>query len=123
MVSSGGSTVVSSGGSTVVSGGGSISISNGGSAAVSNGAGGSVVPPQRLLSEATLDVIPHALYPQPCELYAMDTCVGFRYIWVAGTDGIVRKLDFFASMNNKLHLTQSQRHGLVDSVVKVRQTL
>lgn len=44
---------------------------------------------------------------------------GLRWLFTAGDDGLVRKYDFWGSMNGKARLTASQMQGLPESLNKV----
>ena len=43
----------------------------------------------------------------------------FKWVYTGSEDGIIRKYDFFASMNGEYMLQANQRYGFMDTVTKV----
>ncbi|ORX97130.1 WD40 repeat-like protein [Basidiobolus meristosporus CBS 931.73] len=66
----------------------------------------------------TYDIIPYVAAIEPYNIYCMASTRCMRWVFTGSEDGYVRKYDFFASMNGKTPLAQSQRHNHVDSVTK-----
>jgi len=65
-----------------------------------------------------LNIVPDVLIqtPQSNNAIAMDAYS--HYVYIAGTEGIVRKYNFHDSISGKVALTQNQKHGLIDLVNK-----
>lgn len=57
--------------------------------------------------------------PHPGGIYSLCATKCMRWLFTGGADGVIRKYDFYASMNGRSKLTQSQMHGLPDSITKV----
>lgn len=47
----------------------------------------------------------------------------FRWVYTGGENGIIRKYDFFASINGQNMLQPSQKSGFMDSLTKVSDLL
>ena len=75
-----------------------------------------------LLLYTDLDLL-KVICPHPSGIQAVAATTDFKWVFTAGADGVIRRFDFFASMNGKLPLTQLQKHGIPDIITKVRPPL
>ncbi|KAJ3289243.1 Transcription factor spt8 [Borealophlyctis nickersoniae] len=66
----------------------------------------------------TYDILPYVSAVHPCNIYSLAATKNMRWIFTGGDDGFIRKYDFAASIGGSLMLTQTQKHGLVDSIQK-----
>jgi len=72
-----------------------------------------------ILLYTDLDLL-KVICPHPSGIQAVAATTDFKWVFTAGADGVIRRFDFFASMNGKLPLTQLQKHGIPDIITKVR---
>ncbi|GMG22331.1 unnamed protein product [Ambrosiozyma monospora] len=75
---------------------------------------------QKLVEKAKTTVIvevsPHVAIPYAVPVHSLAVTRGPRWMFTGGEDGIIRKFDFFGSVEGKSPLTVAQRHQLVDSI-------
>ncbi|KAI8826764.1 WD40-repeat-containing domain protein [Fimicolochytrium jonesii] len=64
------------------------------------------------------DVTPFASCVHPTGINCVATTRNMRWIFTGGDDGYIRKFDFAATLFGGQILTQTQKHGLVDSIEK-----
>ncbi|KAJ1723761.1 Transcription factor spt8 [Coemansia erecta] len=67
---------------------------------------------------ATYEITPTMAFLIPASVHAVSATDDMRWVFSGGSDGYIRKWDFFASVNGKQPLTLGQRHAHVDSVTK-----
>ncbi|KAL2916141.1 3-dehydroquinate dehydratase (3-dehydroquinase) [Polyrhizophydium stewartii] len=58
-----------------------------------------------------------AIHP-PVGVNCLAATRDFRWVFTGAEDGFIRKFDMLATMNGETMLTQTQRHGMVDTVQK-----
>ncbi|KAI9593410.1 WD40-repeat-containing domain protein [Syncephalis fuscata] len=71
-----------------------------------------------ILSATSYYFSAQGLLIHPSDVFSITATPCMRWVLTGGADGIIRKWDFFASINGKVPLTSVQRQGQVDSVVK-----
>jgi transcriptional activator SPT8 len=67
---------------------------------------------------ATYDIVPYVAAPQSTSINAFTATPCMRWIFTGGSDGYIRKFDWFGSMNGRVPLTVAQKHPFVDSVTR-----
>lgn len=60
---------------------------------------------------------PVVAIPYASSVYSISLTKGPRWLFTGGEDGLIRKFDFFQSVEGKSLLTVSQRHQLIDSIL------
>lgn len=63
-----------------------------------------------------IEINPFVLCPHPSGVHCFAATECLRWVFTGGQDGLIRKYDFFQSMNGKSKLTQSQMHSMPDGV-------
>lgn len=63
------------------------------------------------------DINPIVAIPYSTSVYSISLSKGPKWLFTGGEDGIIRKFDFFQSIQGKSLLTVSQRHQLIDSIL------
>ncbi|GME71836.1 unnamed protein product [Ambrosiozyma monospora] len=63
-----------------------------------------------------VEVSPHVAIPYAVPVHSLAVTRGPKWMFTGGEDGIIRKFDFFGSVEGKSPLTVAQRHQLVDSI-------
>src|SRR5690554_5391392 len=66
----------------------------------------------------TYDIIPYVAAPQATSINAIAATPCMRSLFTGGSDGYIRRFDWFSSMNGKVPLTVAQKHPFVDSVTR-----
>ena len=64
-----------------------------------------------------LEVNPVVAIPYATSVYSISLTRGPKWLFTGGEDGLIRKFDFFKSVEGKSLLTVSQRHQLIDSIL------
>ncbi|KAI5821269.1 WD40-repeat-containing domain protein [Pyronema omphalodes] len=67
---------------------------------------------------STYDIVPYVAAPQSTSINAFCATPCMRWIFTGGSDGYIRRFDWFGSMNGRVPLTVAQRHPFVDSVTR-----
>ncbi|KAJ3160347.1 Transcription factor spt8 [Geranomyces michiganensis] len=67
---------------------------------------------------ATYELTPMASLVHPTSVNCLASTKNMRWVFSGGEDGFIRKFDFVATLNGEQTLTQTQKHGLADSVEK-----
>ncbi|TPX63385.1 hypothetical protein SpCBS45565_g06636 [Spizellomyces sp. 'palustris'] len=67
---------------------------------------------------AGYEIDPFASLVHPTNVNCMAATRNMRWLFTGGDDGFIRKFDFAATIRGEQLLTQTQRHGLVDSIEK-----
>lgn len=62
------------------------------------------------------EIVPIVAIPYSQPVHSIAVTKGPKWLFTGGEDGIIRKFDFFASVEGKAPLTVAQRHLLVDSI-------
>ncbi|BFZ61678.1 Transcription factor spt8 [Saitoella coloradoensis] len=75
-------------------------------------------PDPRAKTCNTYEITPYMAAPHATSVNVMAATPCMRWLFTGGSDGYVRKFDFFGSMNGKLPLTVAQRHPFVDTVTR-----
>jgi transcriptional activator SPT8 len=79
-------------------------------------------PPPLLRSGAdttsTYKIDPYVAAPQSTSINAFCATPCMRWVFTGGSDGYIRKFDWFGSMNGKVPLTVAQKHSFVDTVTR-----
>ncbi|RPA83305.1 WD40 repeat-like protein [Ascobolus immersus RN42] len=70
------------------------------------------------VTASSYDIVPYVAAPQSTSINAFCSTPCMKWIFTGGSDGYIRKYDWFASINGKLPLTVAQRHPFVDSVTR-----
>jgi hypothetical protein len=60
-----------------------------------------------------------AIYSQPCQLNQICTTSNFGYVILLGSDGLLRRLDYEASLNGRLPSGQLAKRSPADPSAKV----
>ena len=68
------------------------------------------------ISKPINDVNPVVAIPYSNSVHSIALTRGPRWLFTGGEDGLIRKFDFFQSVQGKSLLTVSQKHSLVDSI-------
>ena len=63
------------------------------------------------------EVNPVVAIPYASSVYSISLTKGPKWLFTGGEDGLIRKFDFFKSVEGKSLLTVSQRHQLIDSIL------
>ncbi|KAG0681745.1 Transcription factor spt8 [Pichia californica] len=63
------------------------------------------------------EINPIVAIPYASSVYSISLTKGPKWLFTGGEDGIIRKYDFFHSVEGKSLLTVSQRHQLIDSIL------
>lgn len=63
------------------------------------------------------EVNPVVAIPYATSVYSISLTRGPKWLFTGGEDGLIRKFDFFKSVEGKSLLTVSQRHQLIDSIL------
>lgn len=75
---------------------------------------------QKLIKDANKgdfkEIIPIVAIPYSLPVHSIALSRGPKWLFTGGEDGLVRKFDFFGSVEGKAPLTVAQRHQLVDSI-------
>ncbi|KAI8051201.1 WD40-repeat-containing domain protein [Syncephalis plumigaleata] len=71
-----------------------------------------------IVDATSYEYVAQGLLVHPTDVFSITATPCMRWVLTGGADGIIRKWDFFASINGKLQLTSVQRQGYADSVVK-----
>lgn len=66
----------------------------------------------------TYDIVPYVAAPQSTSINAFCATPCMRWAFTGGSDGYIRRYDWFASVNGKVPLTVAQKHPFVDSVTR-----
>lgn len=66
----------------------------------------------------TYDIVPYVAAPQSTSINAFAATPCMRWVFTGGSDGYIRKYDWFSSINGKVPLTVAQKHPFVDSVTR-----
>ncbi|TPX54152.1 hypothetical protein PhCBS80983_g06018 [Powellomyces hirtus] len=64
------------------------------------------------------EINPFASCVHPTSVNCLASTRNMRWLFSGGDDGFIRKFDFAATLNGEQGLTQTQKHGLVDSIEK-----
>ncbi|KAI9093483.1 WD40-repeat-containing domain protein [Phlyctochytrium arcticum] len=64
------------------------------------------------------EINPFASLVHPASVNCLATTRNMRWVFTGGDDGFIRKFDFAGTTHGEQMLTQTQRHGLVDSIEK-----
>ncbi|KAJ3183841.1 hypothetical protein HDU87_005957 [Geranomyces variabilis] len=64
------------------------------------------------------ELTPMASLVHPTSVNCLASTRNMRWVFTGGEDGFIRKFDFVATLNGEQTLTQTQKHGLADSVEK-----
>lgn len=67
----------------------------------------------------TYDIVPYIAAPQSTSINTFCATPCMRWIFTGGSDGYIRRFDWFGSINGRVPLTVAQRHPFVDSVTRV----
>lgn len=67
---------------------------------------------------STYDIVPYVAAPQSTSINAFCATPCMRWIFTGGSDGYIRRFDWFGSINGRVPLTVAQRHPFVDSVTR-----
>lgn len=67
----------------------------------------------------TYDIVPYVAAPQSTSINAFCATPCMRWIFTGGSDGYIRRFNWFESINGRVALTVAQRHPFVDSVTRV----
>ncbi|KAF8543250.1 WD40-repeat-containing domain protein [Trichophaea hybrida] len=67
----------------------------------------------------TYDIVPYVAAPQSTSINAFCSTPCMRWIFTGGSDGYIRRFDWFGSMNGRVPLTVAQKHPFVDSVTRL----
>lgn len=62
------------------------------------------------------DIVPIVAIPYSTPVHSIALSKGPKWLFTGGEDGLIRKFDFFGSVEGKSPLTVAQRHQLVDSI-------
>lgn len=63
------------------------------------------------------EINPIVAIPYASSVYSLALTKGPKWLFTGGEDGLIRKFDFFQSVEGKSLLTVSQRHQLIDSIL------
>ncbi|TGZ82946.1 WD40 repeat-like protein [Ascodesmis nigricans] len=66
----------------------------------------------------TYEIIPYVAAPQSTSINAFCSTPCMKWVFTGGSDGYIRKYDWFSSINGKVPLTVAQKHPFVDSVTR-----
>lgn len=66
----------------------------------------------------TYEITPYVAAPQSTSINAFCATPCMRWVFTGGSDGYIRRFDWFGSINGKVPLTVAQRHPFVDSVTR-----
>lgn len=69
---------------------------------------------------STYDIVPYIAAPQSTSINTFCATPCMRWVFTGGSDGYIRRFDWFGSINGRVPLTVAQRHPFVDSVTRVR---
>ena len=69
-------------------------------------------------SAITYEITPYVAAPQSTSINAFCATPCMRWVFTGGSDGYIRRFDWFGSINGKVPLTVAQRHPFVDSVTR-----
>ncbi|KAG0128962.1 WD40-repeat-containing domain protein [Tuber indicum] len=71
----------------------------------------------------TYEITPYVAAPQSTSINAFCATPCMRWVFTGGSDGYIRRFDWFGSINGKVPLTVAQRHPFVDSVTRAGMLL
>lgn len=72
---------------------------------------------EKSIEKEILEVNPIVAIPYASSVYSISLTKGPKWLFTGGEDGLIRKFDFFQSVEGKSLLTVSQRHQLIDSIL------
>lgn len=93
---------------------------------VSNGSDSSIIVPSSLPAAAGrsgtrpfVDYVPYALYRQTCSISCMAAASSsLQWIWMGGSDGLIRKCSLWDTMNGQVALPHNLRQNQMDTVIR-----
>lgn len=69
------------------------------------------------ITKQVSEINPIVAIPYASSVYSISLTKGPTWLFTGGEDGLIRKFDFFESVQGKNLLTVSQRHQLIDSIL------
>ncbi|CAZ82055.1 unnamed protein product [Tuber melanosporum] len=66
----------------------------------------------------TYEITPYVAAPQSTSINAFCATPCMRWVFTGGSDGYIRRFDWFGSINGKVPLTVAQRHQFTDSATR-----